>query len=177
MQSALKAFLLIVGIIAVFVILPVIMGQDPGFGIVERWFGVRAIPFIEPGSLNKANEYSHQNEVNWTTKPVIENGYLVAAGSTKNNARLALNPPGGFATFVLKRRNTDSTLFVIVKPPSGGRFYTSRQDYIIASTWDVSPTQFLIRAPASKIKEPADLLVWGASTFSPLTIHSVYVAE
>ena len=135
------------------------------------------IPFIEPGSINKANRYEHQNAVNWTTKPVIENGYLVAAGSTKNRTRLALNPPGGFATFVLKRRNTNTDLFAIVEPPSGGELYTGYQNYIFADTWDVSPTQFLIKVPASKIKEPADLLVWGTSMFIPLAIHSVYVAE
>ena len=78
---------------------------------------------------------------------------------------------------MLKRRNTNTDLFVIVEPPSGGELYMGYQNYIIADTWDVSPTQFLIKVPASKIKEPADLLVWGTGIFSPLAIHSVYVAE
>ena len=147
----------------------------------ERRRGICSIPIpgdplsqIDiPGMQNKATRYSHQNAIDWTVRPIIENGHLLAEGTVKGNQRLANNPPGGFATFALKRRNTDISIAAIVAPLRGRQSYTGGSGHIIASEWDVTSTSFHIKAPAHEITEPADLLVWGESTIKPLSIHSV----
>ena len=155
---------------------------DAGYGeTYERRRGFCFIPIPEdplsridiPGVHNKATVYSHQNAVDWIVRPIIEDGYLLAEGTVKGGQHLANNPPGGFATFALKRRNTDISIAVIVKPLGGREFYPAGGNHIIATEWDVTSSSFRIKAPARRIMVPADLLVWGESTFSPMSIHSV----
>ena len=146
----------------------------------RRGFCVVPIPGGIPGTKNKATVYSHQNAIDWIVRPIIEDGFLTAEGTVKGNKVLANNPPGGYATFAVKRRNTDISIAAIVEPRRAGYSYTSVGNPIFATQWNVTDKTFRIKVPAGKINVPADLLVWGAGTgrlSSPLAIHSIEVIE
>ena len=158
--------------------------EDYGSGAEQRRSGFCGLPSglldgALQGSGNKATVYGHQNAVNWRIKPVIRDGFLVAEGSVKRGD-LALNPPGGYATFAVKRRNTDVSLAVVVKRSVTGSYGGNLVPYLVAVEWEVTPTDFRIKAPAGGINVPADLLVWGKDGHflaSPLAIHSIEVVE
>lgn len=151
---------------------------DPSRENHERRRGFCVVPIPTLGD-NKSTVYQHQDGVEWVIKPIIQDGYLIAEGVAKGDKRLAAYSPGGYATFVVKRRNTDSTIVAILPPPRDGRYY-SGTGHVVAREWDVSDTHFRIKARAVRISEAADLVIWGSEVGTrsvPLATHSIEVSK
>ena len=149
----------------------------------RRGFCIIPIPWSLPTfGANKATGFEHQDAVDWVVRPVIDDGYLVAEGNIKGDRQLANEPPGGLATFAVKRRNTDISIAVIVPPlRSPNARYPAGSGHIVATEWQVTDSSFRIKVPASRITVASDLLVWGSDAgqflSSPLAIHSIEVVD